>query len=95
MIAPDTTPHHGLLDDDETIVVTPSKVVLFNDDHHTFDEVISQLCKATGCSTEEAEAKAWIVHTRGRAIVYDGAMDACLRVSHILEEIALHTQVEV
>ncbi|MDQ7053486.1 MAG: ATP-dependent Clp protease adaptor ClpS [candidate division KSB1 bacterium] len=33
----------------------PWKVILYNDDIHTFDEVILQLRKATGCSDAEAE----------------------------------------
>lgn len=73
----------------------PAKVVLFNDNIHTFEEVINQLTKATGCSTSEAEGKANEVHTRGKAIVYEGDVADCLRVSGVLEEIALHTQVEM
>ena len=81
---------------DEDIVTTidiPLKVVLFNDNFHTFDEVIVQICKATGTSQQTAEAHAWEVHTKGKSIVYDGDMGECLRVSSVLEEIALHTQI--
>ncbi len=81
--------------DEETIttVEIPLKVVLYNDNFHTFDEVIDQLCKATGCSQSRAENHAWEVHTAGKSIVYDGEMGQCLRVSSVLEEIALHTQI--
>ncbi len=81
--------------EDETIVTIdlPLRVILYNDNYHTFDEVISQLRKATGCSHERAEAHAWEVHTAGKSIVYDGSMGECLRVSSVLEEIALHTQI--
>ena len=34
----------------------PWIVILYNDDYHSFDEVILQLQKATGCSLETAEA---------------------------------------
>lgn len=71
-----------------------SKVILFNDDIHTFDEVISQLIKATGCSSEKAEQLAMEVHTKGKALVYEGDIPDCMRVSSILEEIGLHTQIE-
>lgn len=77
-----------------TGVDLPAKVILFNDDWHTFEEVIVQLMKATGCGRERAEALTWEVHTRGKAAVYEGTLAECLRVSSILEEIALHTQVE-
>lgn len=72
----------------------PFKVILFNDNVHTFDEVISQLIKATGCSSGKAEALAWEVHTKGKAVVYTGDLSECLKVSSVLEEIALHTQIE-
>ena len=71
-----------------------SKVILFNDNIHTFDDVISQLIKAIGCSSERAEAYAWEVHTKGKACVFVGEIEKCLKVSGILEEIGLHTQIE-
>ena len=80
-------------DDVETIVEVPVKVLLFNDNIHTFDEVIGQVSKAIGCGSDHAEKIAWEVHTKGKSIVYDGEISECLRVSSVLEEIALHTQV--
>ena len=79
---------------DGTDVGLPAKVILFNDDFHTFDEVIAQLIKAIGCSYKKAEALTWEVHTKGKAVVYTGELSECLRVSSVLEEIALHTQIE-
>ncbi len=70
------------------------RVVLFNDDWHTFDEVIDQIIKAIHCSFETARNFTFEVHTRGKAIVYNGTLQKCLKVSSVLEEIALHTQVE-
>ena len=71
----------------------PSKVILYNDDWHTFDEVIVQLIKAVNCSFEEATQKTIEVHEKGKAVVFEGAMKDCLKVSSVLEEIALHTQI--
>lgn len=71
-----------------------AKVILFNDDWHTFDEVINQLIKAINCSRARAEELTWEVHNKGKSCVYEGEIDDCLRVSSILEEIALHTQIE-
>ncbi|HTP12778.1 MAG TPA: ATP-dependent Clp protease adaptor ClpS [Bacteroidota bacterium] len=81
--------------DEDTATQEPAKVILFNDDVHTFDEVIGQLIKAIHCDSTRAEAIAWEVHTQGKAMVYEGPMPECLKVSHILEEIDLHTQIEV
>lgn len=80
---------------DGTTTDIPPRVILFNDDIHTFEEVIVQLMKAVRCSQEQAESWAWEVHTRGKACVYSGEMPECLRVSAILEEIGLHTQIEL
>ncbi|TLU88627.1 MAG: ATP-dependent Clp protease adaptor ClpS [Chlorobium sp.] len=70
------------------------QVILFNDEEHSFDEVIEQIIKATQCSRRRAEQCTWEVHTRGRSIVYRGPIDACLKVSSILEEIALKTEIQ-
>ena len=71
-----------------------SKVILFNDEIHDIDEVIQQIVKAISCSESKAEDLAWEVNNKGKACVYDGEMDECLRVSGCLEEIGLHTQIE-
>ncbi len=79
---------------DSTGVTFPARVILFNDDIHTFEEVALQLVKATQCSYERGMEIAWEVHTKGKANVFEGDISECLRVSNILEEIALHTQIE-
>ncbi len=80
--------------EDTTDVGLPMKVILFNDDWHTFDEVIIQLIKATKCSAAKARSLAFEVHVKGKAVVYEGSLEQCLKVSSILEEIQLHTQIE-
>ncbi len=80
--------------DEEIDVGLSARVILFNDEEHTFEEVIAQIIRATGCTAEHAEALTFEVHSRGKAMVYDGTMNACLKVSAILEEISLHTQIE-
>jgi ATP-dependent Clp protease adaptor protein ClpS len=82
-----------ILTEEETSVGLICKVVLFNDDWHTFDEVIYQLIKAVKCSSEKAREYAFEVHVKGRAIVYSGNMSECLKVTSVLEEIALNTQI--
>ena len=44
-------------------------------------------------SFEEARDRTFEVHFKGKSIVFSGEFSACLNVSTILEEIALHTQV--
>lgn len=79
---------------DDQDVTLGSKVILFNDEWHTFEEVTAQIIKAIKCNQSEAEALTWEVHSKGKACVFSGEMHECLRVSSVLEEIQLHTQIE-
>ena len=81
--------------DVDVLIEQPARVILFNDEEHSFDEVIGQIIKAIGCDTTKAEALTWEVHNTGKAQVFEGVMNECLKVSHTLEEIALNTQIEV
>jgi ATP-dependent Clp protease adapter protein ClpS len=85
------------ISDSESEVVTqePAKVILFNDDVHSFDEVISQLLKALRCTQAKAEALAAEAHQNGKALVFSGELIRCMEVSAILEEIQLMTQIEM
>jgi ATP-dependent Clp protease adapter protein ClpS len=83
-----------LVEAEETRVQAPWRVLLFDDDTHTFDEVIVQLVRATGCSWERAEAHAWTVHSKGKDTVYTGEFEKCFRVQQILSQIDLITQLE-
>jgi ATP-dependent Clp protease adaptor protein ClpS len=81
--------------DSEVLVQPPARVVLFNDEVHSFEEVIGQLIKALRCDSSKAEALTWEVHNSGKAAVFEGPMDKCVKVSGVLEEIALHTQIQI
>jgi ATP-dependent Clp protease adaptor protein ClpS len=90
-----TTPHEHHELEEDVAIQEPAKVILFNDEVHTFDEVIVQLIKAIKCTQTRAEALAWEVHNSGKALVYTGELIKCMEVSHVLEEIELLTQIEV
>ncbi len=93
--APQIQPETTVLVEEETTtrISEPWKVILFNDDIHTFEEVIHQIVKATGCSTSEAEGHAWKVHLKGKTCVFDGLFEKCLSVQGVLREIALVTEI--
>lgn len=74
--------------------VGKARVILFNDDYHSFEEVINQLIRAVNCSTKQAENFAWEVHTKGKSEVYKGEMDDALEVSAVLGEIDLKTEIQ-
>ena len=84
----------ALEDETEERLDSPWRVILYNDNIHTFDEVIFQLMKATRCSTSEAEELAWRVHMQGKAAVYEGSFEECFQVQGVLNEIQLVTELE-
>lgn len=84
-----------LIDDDiGTRIGEPWKVVLYNDNIHTFDEVILQLQKAIGCSVQRAEQIAFEAHTKGKAVAFSGEFNECYRVMGVLREIQLVVEIE-
>ena len=94
--APQIKPETTVLVDEETVprISEPWKVILFNDDIHTFEEVIHQVVKAAGCSVSDAEGHAWRVHLKGKTCVFDGLFENCLQVQGVLREIALVTEIQ-
>ncbi len=70
-------------------------LILFNDSHHDFEEVIAQVMKATGYGHDKAEAITLEAHNKGRAVVVAGELVICLKAQQVLEEIALRTSIEV
>ena len=77
----------------EESIDTPWRVLLFDDDIHTFDEVIEQIMKATGCSYNRAQELTLQVHNEGKAIVYEGDFVECLKIDSVLKEIQLVTEI--
>ena len=86
-------PDFDLDNDTDTKIELESKVILYNDDWHSFEEVITQIMKATSCTFEQARDHTFEVHVKGQSIVFNGPMTNCLKVSSVLEEIALLTQI--
>jgi len=80
---------------DETKIKEPARAILFNDEVHTFEEVIDQLIKALRCDRAKAEALTWEVHNTGKSCVYTGELTRCLEITRVLEEIELMTQIEM
>lgn len=79
--------------DISTEVNLGNKVVLYNDEWHTFEQVVNQIVVAINCSEQEAFKIAYMVDRNGSAVVYKGGIEDCLRVSTILQEIQLKTEI--
>jgi ATP-dependent Clp protease adaptor protein ClpS len=62
------------------------EIVLFNDDHNTFDHVIETLIAACDHTAEQAEQCAVLVHYKGKCTVKTGAFtDLKPRCSKLLD----------
>jgi len=81
------------LDEDlEILVESDSKtgtnfiksLVLWNDNHNTFEHVITCLIKYAGKGAAEAENIAFIVHTKGRCIIMEGSRSELVECYNIL-----------
>ena len=72
----------------------PWMVILFNDDHHAFDAVVTQVQKATGCSAGEAFQITYTAHTNGQAVAYVGEKAQCEEIAKVLVEIDLRVTLE-
>lgn len=72
----------------------PFTVILYNDEIHSTEEVHNQIKKATGFGDQKAYAIMMEAHESGKAAVVQGDMPKCLRVTGILNEIGLHTEIE-
>jgi ATP-dependent Clp protease adaptor protein ClpS len=82
------------LTEEKESVDTPWRLILYDDDIHTFDEVINQLIKALGCSVSRAEELTLRVHNDGKAIVFEGSFEECLKINSVLLEIQLITEIK-
>ena len=72
----------------------PSIVILYNDDFHSVDEVVSQIQKATGYNIEKCVEIMLEAHSTGRTIAYEGTESDCERVATILRQIRLQVETD-
>lgn len=68
-------------------------VILFNCDCHSFEQVEGILLKAVRCSLAQARAYSWEVHSKGSAVVYQGALERCEAVADVIGSIGLQVKV--
>jgi ATP-dependent Clp protease adapter protein ClpS len=84
---------------DETEVQGPDTgvggwvVVVYNNDVNTWDEVISVLRRATGCTEEQAEIETWEIHNLGKSVVHHGRQGECERAAAIIRSIGIKVDV--
>jgi len=89
---PTTTTHQDLEARPQTQL--PWRVVLYNDDVHTIDEVVLQVQKATGKNQDEAHRITMEAHNKGRAVAFRGDRARCQKVAGVLRQIRLQVEVD-
>jgi ATP-dependent Clp protease adapter protein ClpS len=84
----------GHEEQNEIDIQDPYVVILYNDDYHPVDQVVSQVQKATGYDLERCIRITLEAHTRGRAIAYTGSSVECERAAAILRQIRLQVETD-
>ena len=72
----------------------PYLVIVYNDNWHSFTDVIVQLQKATGCTFRKAHELSHRIDSFGRAVVYAGTQADCEWVAGVLREIRLQVETD-
>lgn len=70
------------------------KVVIYNNDHTEYSEVVRILMAATGCDLEEAAIETWEAHTFGHADVHFAEEHVCHEVATVIAGIGVRTSVQ-
>lgn len=68
-------------------------VTVYNNDHNTYEEVMTVLQLATGCSVEEAYIETWEVDHLGASTVHRADEAECIRVADIIRVIGIRVEV--
>lgn len=71
-----------------------SRVLLYNDESHTCQEVVVQLVRALCCPIQEATEIMLRAHIRGKSVVTITSRREAERIAAVLREIALMVKVE-
>lgn len=88
------TPDVKIEKEEKTKPDLPWNVILYNDDVHSFDEVVLQVQKATGAPPARAYDVTMEAHTKGRAVCYTGPLERCEHVAAVLRQIRLTAEIE-
>lgn len=68
-------------------------VTVYNNDYNTWEEVMTILQIATGCSPEEAYMETWEIHHQGLSVVHCADKEECENVAAIIAQIGIKVSV--
>ena len=86
-----------LTDEDVTLDLSfmeDSKLILFNDDHNSFDKVIMALIVYCQISSAKAAEIAMKVHNEGKAVAKYGSRDKLEPIAKVFGELDLTCEIE-
>lgn len=69
-------------------------VIIYNDDHNSFDHVIRVLMAATECDQKEAETEASEAHAFGKAVCHYSNEEQCNRICGLILSAGIQASVE-
>ncbi|MEJ8818872.1 ATP-dependent Clp protease adaptor ClpS [Lacibacter sp. H407] len=78
-----------------TDVEEPCRLIMWNDEVNTFEWVIETLVDICGHAPEQAEQCAWLIHTKGKYAVKNGAYDDLKPLCDTITERGIGATVEV
>lgn len=82
-----------LLQTADTVVDDACKLVLYNDDYHTFDYVIESLVDICKQTYEQAEQCTLLVHYKGHCVIKSGNYDTLIPMHKALLNKSLTSEI--
>lgn len=71
-----------------------SRLIVYNDDHNTFDWVIQSFVEVCGHTLEQSEQLSLIIHFKGKAVVKTGDFDTLKPMKDALVDRGLSAVIE-
>jgi hypothetical protein len=68
-------------------------VTVYDNNHNTYEEVMTILMVATGCTADEAYMETWEIDHLGRSVVHSAAESECRRVGEVIATIGIRVEV--
>ncbi|PSR13846.1 MAG: Clp protease ClpS [Bacteroidetes bacterium] len=79
---------------DDTDTGEPAQLIVYNDDHNSFDWVIQCFIEVLGHTQDQSEQLALIIHTKGKASVKNGPKKKLMPHKDALTERGLSAVIE-
>lgn len=83
-----------VLVEDDTSTGFDSKLIVYNDDHNTFDWVITCFMEVCGHTHEQSEQLSLLIHFKGKAVVKTGDFDTLKPMKDALVDRGLSAVIE-